>query len=180
MKQDEIKKIKFGNWPLPEEVCTELGRLQALWNTLESALSIYIGKLTGFNDPNDMRAYILLNHTTFQQKLDILSLLCDYLMLEAPSLSKYPGVVSKLKAAQKHRNIFTHQHIIFNQETEELELTTGSSMGKLKTDVRKFSVEEIKRSIIDIDEANASLYELILGKKLKPVWKKIVDGERKT
>ena len=73
MKQEEIKKIQFGNWPLPEEVCTELGRMQALWGTLESALLIYIGKLAGYDKLYDMRPYILLNHTTFQQKLDILS-----------------------------------------------------------------------------------------------------------
>ena len=179
MKQEEIKKIKFGNWPLPEEVCTELGRMQALWGTLESALLVYIGKLSGFNDLNDMRPYILLAHTSFQQKVEILGSLCDYMRKQYPSLSNYSEVISKLKTAQKHRNTFTHQHIVINPETEELELATGSSRGKLKTDVRKFSVEEIKRAIIDIDEANAALYELITKKKLKPVWKKIVDGEKK-
>lgn len=179
MKQEEIKKIKFGNWPLPEEVCTELGRMQALWGTLESALLIYIGKLSGFDNINDMRPYILLNHTTFQQKIDILSSLCDYLMKEFPPLSKYPDIISKLKTAQKQRNTFIHQHIVYNPDTQELELATGSSRGKLKTDVRKFKLEEIKKAIIDIDEANAALYELILKRKLKPVWKKIVNGEKK-
>jgi hypothetical protein len=179
MKQKEIRKIKFGNWPLPEEVCTELGRMHAIWSTLESALSLYIGKLSGFNDHNDMRPYILLNNTSFQQKLEILSSLCDYLAKQYPSLSKYPDVISKLKTAQKLRNTFTHQHIVFNPESEELELATGSSRGKLKTNVRKFNVEEIKRAIMDIDEANVALYELVLEKKIKPVWKKIVDGEKK-
>ena len=179
MKQEEIKKIKFGNWPLPEAVCTELGRMQTLWGTLESALLIYIAKLAGYDKPYDMRAYILLNHTTFQQKLDILSSLCDYLANEFPSLANYKEVISKLKTAQKHRNTLTHQQIVFNPDTQELELATGSSRGKLKTNVRKFSVEEIKRAIIDIDEANAALYGLILNKKLKPMWKQILDGERK-
>lgn len=179
MRQEEIKKIKFGNWPLPEEVCTELGRVQVLWNTLESALLIYIGKLIGFNKFDDMRPFILLNHTTFQQKLDILSSLCDYLKKIYPSLSNYKKVISMLKTAQTHRNTFTHQHIIFNADTQGLELATGTSRGKLKTDTRKFSLEEIKRAIIDIDEASAALYELIMNKKLKPMWKKIADGEEK-
>jgi hypothetical protein len=178
MKHEEINKIKFGNWPLPEEVCTELGRMQALWSALETALLIFISKLSGFNDNNDMRPYILLAHTSFQQKIEILSSLCDYLATQFPSLSNYSDVISKLKLAQKHRNMFTHQHIIFNPDTQELELATGSSRGKLKTDVRKFSIEEIKKAIIDIDEANAALYEMITNKKLKPVWKKILDGEK--
>ena len=179
MKREEIKKIKFGNWPLPEEASTELGRLMSVWSALDSALLIYIAKLAGFSDPYDMRPFIILNHNTFQQKLDILSSLCDYLSKEYQSLSKYPEVISKLKTAQKHRNTFTHQHIVYNPDTEELELATGSSRGTLKTSVRKFSVEEIKEAVIIIDEASAALYELVLGKSIKPTWKKIVDGEKK-
>lgn len=179
MKQEDIKKIIFGDWPLPEEVCTELGRMQALWGTMESALLMFIGKLAGFQDLYDMRPHILLNNTTFQQKLEIFSSLCDYLMKKNPPLSKYPDVVSKLKTAQKHRNTFTHQNIIFNPDTKELELATSSTRGKLKTDVRKINIEEIKRAIIDIDEAYEALYELVFNKKIKPMWKKIVNGEKK-
>ena len=179
MKKEDIEKIEFGNWPLPEKVCTELGRMQALWSSTESALLMFIGKLAGFDNLYDMRPYILLNHTTFQQKLDILGSLCDHLMKEFPSLSKYREVISKLKIAQKHRNTFTHQNVTFNLETKELEIATGSTRGKLKTNVRKIDIEEIKRAIIDIDEANAALYELVFKKKLKPVWQKIKDGEKK-
>ncbi|MCB0730846.1 MAG: hypothetical protein KDC88_07415 [Ignavibacteriae bacterium] len=179
MKKHELEKLEFGNWPLPEKACTEIGRMHALWNSMENTLSLLIGKLAGYNDIKDMRPYILLNHTTFQEKLDIFGSLCDFLKSDYPHLSKYPQVISKLKTAQKQRNIFTHQTFIYNVEKDELELATSSTRGKLKTNVRIINVEEIKKAIIDIDEANVAMYELILFRKLKPVWKKIIDGEKK-
>ena len=87
--------------------------------------------------------------------------------------------ISKLKSAQKQRNILTHQSLIFNVENQELELATSSTRGKLKTNVRKIKVAEIKRAIMSIDEANVAVYELVLQRKLKPVWERILSGEKK-
>jgi len=79
MKTSEIEKIDFDNWPLPNEYLIELGRLSQLWATLESSLLIYIAKLAGYNNLDDLRPHILLTHTSFQQRVEILSSLCDLL-----------------------------------------------------------------------------------------------------
>ncbi len=179
MKKLDISNFDFGNWPLPKEVLTELGRINALWTTLESFLLLCIGKLAGYQKIDDMRPHILLIHTSFQQKIDLFSSLCDYLSKESHSLSNYSQVVTKLKIAQKGRNQFAHQGVVLNEETNELELVMSSARGKLKTNVSKIDMSEIKKVVIDIDEANSALYKLILKKELKPVWERIMDGEKK-
>lgn len=147
MKQEQIKNIDFGNWPLPKDVLTEIGRLHSIWSSMESALTLNIAKLAGYNDMHDMRPHILLNHSTFQQKLDIFSSLCDHLSNQFTNLSQYEKVVSLLKTAQKYRNTFTHQSIVYIQENDELQLAKSSSRGKLKTPVKKIDITEIKKAL---------------------------------
>jgi hypothetical protein len=161
MQNEQIKENSFGNWPLPENVLVEIGRMHSLFSCMEKTLIISISKLAGFNNIYDMRPMILLNHTSFQQKIDILSSLFEYLKEEFPNLSKYNEVISKLSEAQTQRNKYTHQSIVFDADTESLKLTTCSVRRKLKTDVKKICVEDIKRVILDIDDANKALYELV-------------------
>src|SRR5258707_122395 len=60
MKDDEVAKLNFDGWPLPDAYLLEIGRVAALWASLESFLNICIGKLCGFNDLNDPKAFILV------------------------------------------------------------------------------------------------------------------------
>lgn len=63
MKNNEVLKPNFDGWPLPDSYLLELGRIAALWATLESFLNLCIGKLAGFNDLNDPKAFILVTHS---------------------------------------------------------------------------------------------------------------------
>lgn len=96
MKNDEILKLDFDGWPLPDPYLLEIGRVAGLWATLESFLNICIGKLAGFNDLNDPKAFILVTHSSFPQRLDILSALCEQLVPEFPSLQGYGAVIQQL------------------------------------------------------------------------------------
>ncbi|MDP3000061.1 MAG: hypothetical protein Q8N47_21425 [Bryobacterales bacterium] len=75
MTNDEVRKLDFAGWPLLEEYLVEIGRVAVLWSGLEGFLGICIGKLAGFNELTDPKPFILVNHTSFPQRLDILSTL---------------------------------------------------------------------------------------------------------
>ena len=118
----------------------------------------------------DERAYILLAHSSFPQRLDSFAALCDVLQDQFPDLQGYAGVVSKLKAAQKTRNQFMHYSMAFNDQTGRVEMAIGSARGSLKTKVEAVSVEDIKRASVEIDEAQRFLYKLVLRRESSPPW----------
>ncbi|HKO98135.1 MAG TPA: hypothetical protein VJU86_14150 [Pyrinomonadaceae bacterium] len=172
MKNEEIAKLDFSGWPLSDEYLIEIGRVCALWAQLESFLNICIGKLAGFNDLSDPKAFILITHSSFPQRLDILGTLCEQLLPEFPSLTGYKEVVGDLKAAQKLRNNFTHNGMALNEETGFVEMPIGSARGSLKVTVEKITIADIRRATIAISEAHAALYKLVLQKDLQPAWKR--------
>lgn len=172
MKNEEIAKINFSDWPIPDNYLVEIGRVALLWAALEDLLNICIGKLAGFDKFLDERAYILLVHSSFPQRLDSFAALCDVLKDQFPNLQDYKEVVSKLKAAQKTRNRFMHNSMIFNEEAGRLEMATGSARGSLKTKIETVFVEDIKRANVEIDEAKRALYKLILQKDLPSLWER--------
>ncbi len=169
MKDEEISKIDFDNWPLPNEVLIEIGRVSALWSSLESLLMLLIGKLAGFNQINDPMPFILLNHSSFPQKLDMLGALCEQLKPQHSNLKGYSEVISKLKSAQAKRNRFVHNGMAFNPDSGNLEMAIGSARGKLKTKVEIITIADIRKAVIDIDEAQAALYKLVLKRDIGPV-----------
>jgi len=81
-----IPKFDKKDWPAPDEYLLELGRVSALWASLETQLDIGLGELAGFNDMADPRPFILVRHTSFPQKLDMLSALCKLLLSRFPNL----------------------------------------------------------------------------------------------
>jgi hypothetical protein len=95
MKNEEIDKLDFNNWPLPNNILVEIGRVSALWNVLETLLTLCIGKLSGY-DIKDPRSFILIVHSSFPQKLDILSSLCDYCLFpkcwDSPSVKNRTNI----------------------------------------------------------------------------------------
>ncbi len=171
MRNEEIEKIKFGDWPLSEDYLTEIGRISTLWSSLEHLLNLCLAKLAGY-DIFDPKHYILFAHTSFPQKLDMLGSLVELHIDDYPHLKKFPEVQSKLKDAQKRRNRYIHNGITYNKETQQYEMPQGSARGKLKTRVEAVTKTDLKRAIIAIDEANRSLYKLILQKELPPAWQK--------
>jgi hypothetical protein len=174
MKNDEIEKINFSGWPIPDEYLIEIGRVSALWASLESLLIPCIGKLLGFNEINDPKAFILLAHASFPQRMDILSTMCEQLAQNFPQITKYKEIISVLRNAQKARNKFLHNGVVFNSETNALEMPVGSARGTLRVKVEKITLADIRRATMAIDEAMTDLYNLILQTENQPVWKRRV------
>lgn len=148
MTNDELAKLNFSGWPLRDDFVIEVGRVALLWAGLENFLMTCIGKLSGFNTPLGERAYILLAHSTFPQRLDNFSALCALLKDEFSHLADYESVVSLLKAAQKARNRFVHNGAFFDEETGSFQMAVGSARGAIKTRVDQVSVEDVKRACL--------------------------------
>jgi hypothetical protein len=167
---DQLAKLNFSGWPLRDDYVMEVGRVALLWAGLENFLMTCIGKLAGLNKPLDERAYILLAHSTFPQRLDNFAALCALLKDEFPQLGDYEDVVSLLKTAQKARNRFVHNGAFFDEDTGSFHMAVGSARGNIKTRVDQVSVEDVKRACVQIDAANRALYKLVLKRDLPPAW----------
>lgn len=161
MKNEEVRRLNFSGWPLPDEYLIELGRLSALWASLESFLNICIGKLAGFSELNDPKPFILLTHASFPQRLDMLGALCEQLVAEFSHLAGYKEVIAALKSAQTLRNNFMHHGMALNPESGAIEMAVGSPRGALKVAVEKIDIADIRRATMAIDEAQAVLYDLV-------------------
>ena len=170
MKDDEVAKLNFDRWPLPDPYLLELGRVAALWASLESFLNICIGKLAGFNDQNDPTAFILVTHSSFPQRLDILSALCEHLVNSFPTLKGYKAVVERLRSAQKLRNDFMHYGMSENPDSGNVEMAKGTARATLKLRVEKVTLADLRRASMAIHEAELQLYKLVLGKTIPPIW----------
>lgn len=172
MRKDEVRKAELTGWPLPDEYLIELGRVIAAWGALEGQLDTYLGKLAGFNDLTDPRPFILVKHSSFPQKLDVLSALCEQLGSEHSQLRGYKSAVGKLRAAQAERNRYLHNGLSVDPETGQVVMAIGSARGRLKVAVEAVDVVDIKRASMEIHKAMLELHRLITGKRYPPKWKR--------
>lgn len=170
MKSDDVLNLNFDGWPLPDPYLLEIGRVAALWAMLESFLNLCIGKLAGFNDLNDPKAFILVTHSSFPQRLDILSALCEQLVQEFPSLKGYGAVIQQFRQAQRLRNDLMHYGMAENPESGQVEMAKGTARGTLKVGVEKVTIADLRRASMAIHEAQLALYKLVLGKEILPIW----------
>jgi hypothetical protein len=169
LKDQEVENADISGWPLPDEWLLELGRLTAIWSTLESGINVYLAKLAGFNDVTDSRPFILLKHSSFQQKLDILGSLCELLARRHPRLAHYQDVVAALNRAKTARNRFVHDSIMPN-DYGEMELASASARGKLKVEVRIVRLVELKRATMEVHLATLALHKLTTDVEYPPIW----------
>jgi len=172
MTEDQIRKLKFDGWPLPDDYLTELGRITSLWECLDTFLEICLGKLAGFNDSNDPIPFILVAHTNFPQRLDTLGALCEHLTSTFPELAGYPQVISSIKAAQKLRNKFVHNGMCFDEDKGEVRMGLGSARGTLKFSSEAVKVTDLRKASMAIHQANLDLYSLVLKRKMPPRWER--------
>jgi len=170
MDNDDVLKLNFDRWPLPDNYLLEIGRIASLWAILESFLNLCIGKLAGFNDLSDPKAFILVTHASFPQRLDILSALCEQLVSEFPNLQGYEIVVRQLRQAQKLRNDYMHYGMTENQESGEIEMAKGTARGTLKVGVEKVDLADLRRASMSIHQAQLALYKLVLCREIPPIW----------
>ena len=170
MKNEEIARLDFSNWPLPDSYLIEIGRIASLWAGLESFLNLCIGKLAGFDVLKDQKPFALVTHATFPQKLDMLGSLCAHLVEEFPNLEKHKDVIASLRSAQKLRNNFMHYGMTMNEESGKVEMATSSARGTLKFSVEKVDLVDIRRAAMTIHEAQLALYKLVLKADITPIW----------
>jgi hypothetical protein len=173
MKNEQVRQTELKDWPLPEVYLTELGRLAAVWSILESQLDVCLGKVAGFDGLTDPRPFILLKHSAFPQKLDVLSALCEQLSPDYPRLREYATVVSQLRAAQKLRNKFAHNGMALNSETDRVEMAVGSARGTLKVNVETVELVDIKRAAMEVHRAMLALHGLVTGQTVPPMWERL-------
>jgi hypothetical protein len=166
MKNDEIETLNLAGWPMPDSYLVEIGRISALWAALEVFLNMCIGKLAGFDELNDPKPSILIYHSSFPQKLDMLGSLCEHLLPTFPTLSEYGSVISKLRAAQKARNTYVHNSMVEDPDTGKMMMPTGSFRGKVDATVRPVGLPDIRRASVAIDDAQRALYKLVLRRDL--------------
>lgn len=166
-----MKRHEFpDNWPAPNQYLLELGRMTTIWGTLESAINVAISKLAGYSRPLDFRALVVVAHSNFQQRVDIVSTLCEQLAPEYPNLATYRQVIAKIEAAQKARNKYAHNAVVTNEETGEVQVSFVSARGKLKTTIETVHLADIKEATAKIHEAMCELHTLITECEIKPLW----------
>ena len=162
------------NWPLPNEYMVELGRISALYGVLENTVNIGISKLAGYSGVYDYRSAIMLAHSNFQQRVDILSTLFEQSARKYPELLDYERVIKLIKRSQKGRNKFIHSNLSCNPDNGKIELSSMSARGNLKTTIETVYIKELIEVSAVIHEATCALYTIITGTELLPLWERDV------
>jgi hypothetical protein len=121
---------------------------------------------------NDPRAFILVTHSSFPQRLDILAALCEQSVHAFPTLKGYEAVVQKLRQAQKLRNDFMHYGMSKNLESGHVEMAKGTARGNVKVGVEKITIADLRRASMAIHESQLALYKLVLRKDIAPIWER--------
>ena len=158
---------------MPEEYLVELGRVNAIWASLESIINLVLAKISGF-ERHDSRSIIMFEHLSMPQKLDILGSLGDQLAENHPNLKELPESISKIKSAQTSRNKFIHNPLNYNSDNKTLEMPIATARGKLKANVHKVSITDIKRVTVQISIAQRHLYKTVFSKEYPNPWETTV------
>jgi hypothetical protein len=167
-----IKKELPDDWPAPNEHLLELGRISALWGSLENSVNLAISKFAGYQAIYDFRAAIMTAHANFKQRVDMLGALCDQLKDDCPHLQSHEKVISLIINAQTKRNKYMHNGIYYNEETKRVEIATLTARGKLKTTIDAVTVADLQEVSATIHEAMCALHNLLTQKEIKPIWKR--------
>lgn len=161
------------NWPAPSEYLLELGRMTSLWGALENTVNIAISQFAGFEGTSiDERALIMVVHSSFKQRVDIISSLCDWLLPEYPKLDNYKAVITKIREAQMARNKFAHNAITLHGDSSQVMMGIASARGTLKTGTEIVQIDDIKEATAKIHEAMCALYALVTGNEINPIWER--------
>jgi len=172
MNEDQIRKLKFDGWPLADDYLIELGRITALWGCLDSFLTMSVEKLAGFNEFNDPTPFILLAHTNFPQRLDMLGALCERLAPMHPNLNGHQEVISSIKTAQKLRNKFIHNGMSLDEASGKVCMGVGSARGTLKVSTETVKLSDLRKVSMAIHQASLDLYALVLKRTMPPIWER--------
>jgi predicted NUDIX family NTP pyrophosphohydrolase len=126
-------------------------------------------KVSGF-EINDTRGAILFEHLSMPQKLDTLGSLGHELSMQYSNLKDLPKAISNIRSAYKLRNDFVHHSLTLSDEGDYLEMPVASARGKLKAEVKKVTLVNLKRAVIEISNAQRGLYKVLFQQELKEPW----------
>ena len=147
---------------LPEEWLIELGKIVKAWITFEQLFNLMLQKLAGHDDLSDPTFTILVTHTSFPQRLDMLKALCEQKVDQYPHLKDYKNVASKVAEAQRIRNFFMHNMIGIDSDGIA-KVAQISARGRLRTELREIQLDELKAASAQILEAGKATYRLVLN-----------------
>ena len=152
-------------YPLPDEYLIELGRLVALSSQLEQQINTWIGKLAGFDGLTDPTPFIIVNHSSTPQKIDMMCALCEERLADYPHLIKYKDIIGEVKSAIALRNKFVHSLIDFDKDKGCCVLMTASARGKIKVMTEDVRIGDIYSASKSVHKAMVSLARLVLNKE---------------
>lgn len=168
-----MTKITFPeNCPAPDDYLLELGRITALWGSLETSVNNAINYLSGIEKSDHWRVSILTAHSNFKQRVDIIKTLCHELQNQFPNLAMYKETAKLIESAQSKRNYYLHNGLFFNEENCQVKTTSIQARGVLRTNVKNVNLSELKDVSAKIHLALLSIHELLTQKKYPPVWEK--------
>lgn len=166
MERDKLK----ANWPIPDKYMIELGRISSLYGVLENVINMGINKLVGYSAAYDYRSGIMLAHSNFKQRVDILDTLFEQMVSEYPEIQGYEEVIKLIKRAQKGRNKFMHSSLSCDPKNGKVELSSMSARGSLKITIETIYIKELVEISAVTHEASCALLSIITGTERKPLW----------
>jgi hypothetical protein len=153
---------------IPDEYLKAIGGITVHWNYLEMVVNLILIHLLG-NKVMDERSHIIFAHTSFPQRMDILSALVEQVQ-KLPQYSRFQEYRSKvqplLKAAQTSRNSIIHS--FWGMKEGKLTRSSISARGSLKFSSVTVTLEEIEDAQKSIAAAYKSLSELIVPHAASP------------
>jgi hypothetical protein len=149
--------------PIPDEYLKAIGSVVVHWNYLEEVLNLILIHLLGKKITDD-RSHIIFAHTSFPQKMDILSALVGKVE-NLPEYSRFQeykaNVEPLLKTAQSSRNTIIHS--MWGMKDGKLMRASISARGSLKLVWIIVTLREIENAQESIARAYRALSELVVS-----------------
>jgi len=167
MSATDNEDPRFGDWPIPQSLMVEIGRIASLWTVLESLVNFSLGRLSDV-DPLEPRQLILFEHLSFPQKLDILGALASAEENSKIDPQELSQALHLVKRAQSERNRFLHNSVILDEENGQYFIMQMSARRRVKITTDPVSVESLRATVCVIDEAMRALTKAIYGDEVLP------------
>lgn len=171
--EDYLRSPAFEDWPADESILVELGRLMSVWGGLEAGLNVAIGKLAGFDNVGDVRPMILTTHSSFPQRVDNFTALCEQLEGQFPNLKGYQEVAVGIRKVQVSRNKYAHNMVIKDRETGKHMISRFSARGKVVYYEEEVEIADIRRITAQTHAVSLKLHALLTGVSYPPIWDRV-------
>jgi len=148
---------------IPDEHLIALGKLVTNYARLEQQLNMLIGKIAGFDNLSDPIYFIMINHVSISQKIDILSAICEERLQDYPHLEGYKNVMTETRNVTTLRNKYVHNSMLFDPKKNCCLLGNASARGKLKVKMEYVELKDLDNVELNIRRVMMMLHNLILN-----------------